>query len=203
MWDQLDDLGLVEDAEGMDRFEQVPQLVDRIKQWMSAARSMTAAPRPAVPDRPSGAAASARIDALSAIYAAWADTDPSLTPEQVAGIYARLRGKLHDDPPRSLSLKYCQLAEHVGPHVQFYTQEPGKVRRAGRRPAPGPTGLAQFIDPATGYSWATLHRGWNAKHADPAEKTWSWRYEHLSNFTRDAQSALTRLLNPGWRMWDQ
>jgi hypothetical protein len=129
--------------------------------------------------------------------------DPSLTPEQVAGIYARLRAKLHEDPPRSLSLKYCRLAEHVGPHVQFYAQEPGKVRRTGRRPTPGPTGLAQFIDPVPGYSWATLHWDWNAKHADPAEKTWSWRYEHLSNFTRDAQSALTRLLNPGWRMWDQ
>lgn len=69
--------------------------------------------------------------------------------------------------------------------------------------APGGECLAAITVPVPGYSWATLHRGWNAKHADPAEKTWSWRYEHLSNFTRDAQSALTRLLNPGWRMWDQ
>lgn len=360
MWDQLDDLGFVEEAEGKDRFERVPYLVDRIKQWMSAARSMSAAPRPAGPDRPDGAAASARIDALSAIYAAWADTDtdvrffrmsalvrrdtpqflaylrrrgphpdyevlrpdevaawikdqhdrtaddgdgdehvrqlimnrrphepslttnlryvhgnqekiltvdarsplgklaevaeklanryrwapsqaavfvltgrmpevfvytgsaqirygidssattrvtmtldPFLTPEQVAGIFARLRAKLRDDPPRSLSVKYYRLAEHVGPHVQFYVQEPGKVRRTGRRPSPGPTGLAQFIDPVPGYSWPALHRDWNAKYADPAGDGRSWRYEHLSNFTRDAQSALTRLLNPGWRMWDQ
>jgi len=322
IWDQLDDLGFVQEAEEKDSPEQVPYLVDRIHQRTSAARSMTGAPLPADPDRPDGAAASARIDALSAIYAAWADTDtdvrffrmstlvcrdtpeflaylqrrgphpgyqllqpdqvaawikdqheqtltvdaksplgelakvtqklarryrwapseatafvltgqvpevlvytgsaqirygiessattrvtmtldPSLTPEQVAGIYARLRANLRDDPPRSLSVKYCRLAEHVGPHVQFYVQEPGKVRRPGRRPAPGPTGLAQFIDPVPGCSWQTLHRDWNARYADPAEDGRPWRYEHLSNFTRDAQSALTRLLNPGWRMPDQ
>jgi hypothetical protein len=360
IWDQLHDLGFVQEAEEKGSPEQVPYLVDRIHQRTSTARSMTGAPRPAAPDRPDGAAASARIDALSAIYAAWADTDtdvrlfrmstlvcrdtpeflaylqrrgphpgyellqpdqvaawikdqhdrianhgdgdehvrqlimdrrahepslttslrymrgnheqtltvdaksplgelakvteklvrryrwapsqatacvltgrmpevlvytgsaqirygidssattrvtmtldPSLTPEQVARIYARLRANLRDDPPRSLSVKHCRLAEHVGPHVQFYVQEPGKVRRPGRRPAPGPTGLAQFIDPVHGYSWQTLHRDWNARYADPAEDGRPWRYEHLSNFTRDAQSALTRLLNPGWRMRDQ
>jgi hypothetical protein len=359
MWDQLDNLGFVKEAEDKGRSQQVPYLVDRIHQWTSAARSMIGAPQPAAPDRPDGAAASARIDALSAIYAAWADTDsdvrffrmstlarrdtpeflaylqrrgphpdyellqpgevaawikdqhdriadhgdgdehvrqlimnrrphepslttnlrymhgnkektltidarsplgklakvaeklasryrwapsqatvfvlagqmpevcvytgsaqirygldssattrvtmnldPSLTPEQVAGIYARLRAKLSSDPPRSLSVKYCRLAEHVGPHVRFYVREPGKVRRAGRRPAPGPAGLAQFIDPVPGYSWPTLHRDWNVRYADLAEDGRSWRYEHLSNFTRDAKSALTRLLNPGWRMRD-
>jgi hypothetical protein len=30
MWDQLDDLSFIEDAEGMDRSEQVPHLVDHI-----------------------------------------------------------------------------------------------------------------------------------------------------------------------------
>lgn len=86
--------------------------------------------------------------------------------------------------------------------MQFYVREPGKVRRPGRRPAPGPTGLAQFIDPVLGCSWQTLHRDWNARYAGPAEDGRSWRYDHLSNFTRDAQSALKRLLNPGWRMQD-
>lgn len=360
MWADLDKYGFVDDAEGLPRSEQVSFLADRIKELMSAARSMSVGTRLAASDRPQGAAATARIDALSAIYATWAETDtdvrffrmsalvrrdtpeflaylkvrgphpdyellqpeeveawvkdqhdrianggdgdehvrqlimnrrpnepspttnlryahgsqeriltvdarsplgklaevaenlanryrwassqaavfvltgrmpevfvyvgsaqirygidssattrvtmtldPFLTPEQVAGIYSRLRAKLRDDPPRSLSVKYYRLAEHVGPHVQFYVQEPGKVRRNGRRPAPGPTGLAQFIDPLPGYSWSKMHRDWNAKYADSAEDDRSWRYEHLSNFTRDAHGALTRLLNPGWHMWDR
>jgi hypothetical protein len=44
-------------------------------------------------------------------------------------------------------------------------------------------------------------RDWNAKYGNYGEDEQSWRYGHLSNFTRDAQDALTRLLNPGWRMW--
>jgi hypothetical protein len=360
MWTELDDSGFVEDAEGMLRTKQVPYLVDRIKQLMSAARSMSAETRPAVPDRPQGAAASARIDALSAVYAAWANADtdvrgfrewelvrhdeaflaflqgkgphpgyellqpdavaawvnnqhdrmasegsgdehvrrlvvnrhqgeadltinlryidgrrerivtvdsrgplgrlaklaekladryrwasagsadfvltgrapevfvytgsaqirygidssaatrvtmtldPFLSPEQVAGIYSRLRGKLHDgQPPRSLSIKYYRLAEHVGPHVQFYVQEPKRVRKAGRPRSPALSGLAQYIDPVPGYSWPTMLHDWNAKYADHVADSRSWRYEHLSNFTRDAQDALIRLLNPRWRMWDR
>lgn len=360
MWSQLHDLGFVEEAEGMSRVEQTVYLVDRIKQWTAAVHSMSTKDSPALPDRPQGTAASARIDALSAIYAVWADADtdvrffrssvlvrrdteeflaylqhcgpypdyellkpervkswitdqhngiadqgngdehvrrlimnkkpneasltinlsyiddrqermltvdargplgnlakvsekladryrwarseatvfvltgqmpevfvyigsaqirygidsssttrvtmtldPFLTPEQVAGIYSRLRAKLHDgQPPRSLSTKYYRLAEHVGPHVQFYVQEPGKVRRAGRPRLPGPTGLAQFVDPVPGHSWSIMLREWNAKYADHVDESRSWRYDHLSNFTRDAQDALTRLLNPRWRMWD-
>ena len=69
--------------------------------------------------------------------------------------------------------------------------------------APGPTGLAQFIDPVPGYSWSALRHEWNTKYGDVTEDGRSWRYEHLSNFTRDAQEALRRLLDPGWRMWGQ
>ena len=361
MWAYLDKMSLVTDAEGKPRSEQVPFLIDHIKEINSAAHSTRADSRPAVPDRPQGAAASARIDALSAIYAAWADgdmdaqsfrksalvrrdaeqlrayllrqgphpgyqllqpeqvrawikgqhdqiadegdgdehvrqlvmnrqpkeasrtinlsyvdggqermltvdargplgelakvaeklasryrwapsqatvfvltgqmpevfvyigsaqirygidssattrvtmtLDPFLTPEQVAGIYARLRAKLHDgQPPRSLSVKYYRLAGHVGPHVRFYVQEPKNVRKAGRPRSAGPTGLAQFIDPVPGYSWPTMLGTWNAKYGEHGEDDQSWRYDHLSNFTRDAQRAMTQLLNPGWRMWDR
>jgi len=77
------------------------------------------------------------------------------------------------------------------------------VGRAGRPPTCGPTGLAQFIDPIPGYSWSALCHDWNTKYSDVAEDGRSWRYEHLSNFTRDAQDALRRLLDPGWRMWNR
>lgn len=357
MWTHLVEQGYVEDAEGMPRSEQAPYLAGQIKQLMILADSMSAAARPAPPDRPQGAAATARIDALSAIYAAWAggntdvrhfrktqlvrrDTaeyvayvqrrgprpgyellapeqvaawvkdhydraggeehirqlvmdmepsgpdpttdlsymdgrqgrrltvdargplgrlaklseklagwyrwaptgatdfvltgrrpevlvyigsaqirygvdssattrvtmtlDPFLAPEQVAGIYSRLRAKLSDNHQiRSQSVKYYRLAEHVGPYVHFYVQEPGKVRRAGRPPVSGPTGLAQFIDPVPGYSWSALCHDWNTRYSVVAEDGRSWRYEHLSNFTRDAQDALRRLLDPGWRMWSR
>src|SRR5215472_2259596 len=72
MWTHLVEQGYVEDAEGKPRSEQAPYLVDQIKQVIILADSMSAAARPAPPDRPQGAAATARIDALSAIYAAWA-----------------------------------------------------------------------------------------------------------------------------------
>jgi hypothetical protein len=130
--------------------------------------------------------------------------DPFLAPEQVAGIYSRLRAMLHEgQPPRSQSVKYYRLAEHVGPRVRFYVEEPKNVRKAGRPRSAGPTGLAQFIDPVPEYSWPTMLRDWNAKYGDHVEDGRSWRYDHLSNFTRDAQDALTRLLNPGWRMWER
>jgi hypothetical protein len=357
MWADLVEQGFVDDADGKPPSERSSYLVDRIKQLMAVANSMSAASRSAPSDRPRGTAATARIDALSAVYAAWAaaetdvqqfrkrqlvrrDTaeylahvqgrgphpgyellapeqvaawvtdhydraggeqhirklvmdmevdgpdpttdlsyidgkqerrltvdaggplgrlakltekladwyrwapagatdfvltgrtpevfvyvgsaqirysidssattrvtmtlDPFLTPEQVAGIYARLRAKLSDNRQiRSQSVKYYRLAEHVGPHVRFYVEEPGKVRRAGRPPTCGPTGLAQFIDPIPGNSWSALCHDWNTKYSDVAEDGRSWRYEHLSNFTRDAQDALRRLLDPGWRMWNR
>ncbi len=357
MWADLIEQGFVVDAEGKPHSERASYLVDRIKQLMAIANSMSAGSRSAPSDRPQGAAATARIDALSAIYAAWAaaDTDvqhfrkrqlvrrdtpeylahvhrrgphpgyelltteqvaawvkdhydraggeqhirqlvmdmkvngpdpttdlsymdckqgrrltvdargplgrlaklsekltdryrwasagatdfvltgrtpevfvyigsaqirygidssattrvtmtldPFLSPEQIAGIYSRLRAKLSDNHQvRSQSVKYYRLAEHVGPHVHFYVQEPGKVRRAGRPPVSGPTGLAQFIDPVPGYSWSALCHDWNIRYSDVAEEGRSWRYEHLSNFTRDAQDALRRLLDPGWRMWSR
>ena len=67
--------------------------------------------------------------------------DPALTPDQVAGIYSRLKAKVQPSPPpRSLSVKHYRLAQHVGPHVAFLLEGPpsspgqagpGQSRRAG------------------------------------------------------------------------
>lgn len=361
MWAYLDDQGWVGDAETRPRSEQVRHLMDRIKLMTGAVHSMgeRTDSREAKPDRPPGAAVSARIDALSAIYAAWAQDstdvqffrstalvrqdgeafrayllrqgpylgyrlikpaevqawikhqhdgaaadgdgdehvrrlimnrqpnepsrttnlsyvvdsrertltvdarsqlgklaeladkladryrwspaqaavfaltgqvpevfvyvgsaqirygpdsgtttrvtmtlDPFLTPEQVAEVYARLRAQLRDSPPRSLSAKHYKLAEHVGPLVRFSVQLPGEILRRGRPPTPGPTGLIQSMDPLPGHTWQSLRRDWNAKYGDHRVHGRSWRYEHASNFTRDAQQAINRLLDPGWRMRD-
>ena len=126
--------------------------------------------------------------------------DPVLTPDQVAGIYSRLRASMQPAPqPRSLSIKHYRLAQHVGPYVDLYVDDPGRVVRRGRPPRPGPTGLARFIEPVEGHSWASLRQTWNSKYGK-GESTDSrtWRYDRDSNFIRDAKDALTRLLNPGW-----
>jgi hypothetical protein len=129
--------------------------------------------------------------------------DPFLTPDQVADIYARLRAQLRTGSPRSLSVKHYTLAQQVGPHVRFYVQSPENARKIGRPPTPGPTGLAQFIDPVGGHTWQSLREMWNSKYSDYEEGGTCWRYDHASNFTRDAKTALVRLLDPAWRMWDQ
>jgi hypothetical protein len=124
--------------------------------------------------------------------------DPFLTPQQVAEVYARLRGRF--SPQRSMSVKHYRLAQHVGPHVRSYVDQPARVARPGRRPRPGPTGLAWFIEPVEGHSWQSLCRSWNERYGD--ERTGAgrnWRYDAVRNFNRDSKDALTRLLYPGWQ----
>lgn len=128
--------------------------------------------------------------------------DPFLTPDQVAGIYSRLRRRLA--PPqqqRSSSIKHYRLAEHVGPRVCSYVDQPSRVRRRGRPPRPGPTGLALYVDPVDGHSWASLRADWNRLHADDPE-TRTWLYPSDPHFIRDARDILQRLLWPGWD-WQQ
>jgi hypothetical protein len=68
--------------------------------------------------------------------------DPALTPDQVAGIYSSLKARYRPTPgPRSLSVKHCRLAQHVGPHVAISIVPPGERAGVGRPPRPGPTGL--------------------------------------------------------------
>ena len=66
MWAELTEQGYVVDAEGKPHSERISYLVDRIKQLMAIANSMSATSRSAPSDRPQGTAATARIDALSA-----------------------------------------------------------------------------------------------------------------------------------------
>lgn len=127
--------------------------------------------------------------------------DPALTPDQVAGIYSRLRTSMQPDPPaRSLSVKHYQLARHAGPYVRMYVDHPSRVTRPGRPPRPGPTGLARFIEPIEGHSWSSLRQAWNTTHGTcQGADDRTWRYDRDSNFIRDTKDALTRLLNPGWK----
>lgn len=124
--------------------------------------------------------------------------DPFLTPEQVAAIYSRLRQRLAPPQlPRSCSPKHYRLAEHVGPKVHCYVDQPGRVSRRGRPPQPGPTGLALFVDPIEGHSWTSLRADWNHLHKDdPQTRTWTYATE--PHFIRDARQALQRLLWPRW-----
>jgi len=126
--------------------------------------------------------------------------DPVLTPEQVAGIYARLRARIHPGPlPRPLSVKHYRLAQHTGPRVAFGLDEPSALTRPGRRPRSGPDGLARTITPVSGWSWTSLRESWNDNYGtQPAADGRTWRYDTSPNFIRDAKHALTRLLAPGW-----
>jgi len=125
--------------------------------------------------------------------------DPALAPEQVMGIYIRLRNRLRPGGgPRTLSAKTYRLAGHVGPHVRIYVARPADKKGPGRRPAPGPGGYASFIDPLPGHTWQTLRAEWNEK-CRSGECEPGWRYDEAKNFTRDAQSALAGLLFLNWQ----
>lgn len=76
---------------------------------------MTGAPRPTASDRPSGVAASARINALSAIYAAWADTDADVRSFRMSTLVRR-------DTPEFLA--YLQRR---GPHPGCELLQPNQV----------------------------------------------------------------------------
>ena len=123
--------------------------------------------------------------------------DPALSPDEVAGIYDRLRHRFHPaPPPRTQALRRYRLAGYVGPHVQMRTDVPSSRTGPGRRLAANPAGLAFFIDPANGHTWESLRDGWNRLYGDHAG--WAYTPANISNFTRDAKTALIRLLFPGW-----
>jgi len=125
--------------------------------------------------------------------------DPALAPEHVMGIYIRLRNRLRSGgPPRTLSPKTYHLAGHVAPHVTICAAHPQDKQGPGRRPAPNSRGYATFIDPVPGHTWQTLRAGWNER-CRRAELDAEWRYDRASNFTRDAQAAITGLLFPNWQ----
>jgi hypothetical protein len=149
--------------------------------------------------------ASVRGGGTAAVTTVTMILDPALTPDQVAGIYSRLKARVQPTPPpRSLSVKHYRLAEHVGPHVAFLLEEPSRNTRRGRRPRPDPDGLIRRIAPVGDSTWRSLRHDWNRQSgtSGKADRSRTWRYDEDSNFIRDAKHALSRLLAPGWRWQD-
>ena len=123
--------------------------------------------------------------------------DPALSPEEVAGAYDRLRRRFRaGPPPRSQALRRYRLAEYVGPYVQMHSDFPASRTGPGRRPSPNAAGLAFFIEPVGDHTWESLRVGWNQLFGN--QVGWEYAQANISNFTRDAKTALTRLLFPGW-----
>jgi hypothetical protein len=144
--------------------------------------------------------ASVRGGATAATTTVTMTLDPALTPDQVAGIYSRLKAKVQPSPPpRSLSVKHYRLAQHVGPHVAFHLEEPFLITRPGRRARPDADGLIRTVAPVGGCTWRSLRRDWNDQYGTPERADGkTWRYEADSNFIRDAKRALSQLLAPAW-----
>jgi len=144
--------------------------------------------------------ASVRGGATAATTTVTMALDPALTPDQVAGIYSRLKAKVQPSPPpRSLSVKHYRLAQHVGPHVTFLLEEPARITRPGRRARPDPDGLVRTVAPVGGCTWRSLRHDWNDQHGTPEGSDGkTWRYDADSNFIRDAKRALSQMLAPGW-----
>lgn len=150
--------------------------------------------------------ASVRGGVTAAVTTVTMTLDPALTPDQVAGIYSRLKARVQPSPPpRSLSVKHYRLAQHVGPHVAFLIlDEPSRSTRPGRRPRPDADGLMRTIAPIGDRTWRSLRQDWNHQYGNPGKAHGrTWRYDADSNFTRDAKRAMSRLLAPGWQWQDR
>ncbi|MEU5438855.1 hypothetical protein AB0G73_36760 [Streptomyces sp. NPDC020719] len=150
--------------------------------------------------------ASIRHGATAACSRVTMTLDPFLTPDQVAGIYGRLKARLHSGPIKSLSEKHYRLAQHIGPHVVSRVDHPGRTARKGRPLQAGPTGLVHIIEPTGGASWQSLRRDWNDRYGHRAgrgSKGWRYGSENHPNFMRDAKKAYVRLLFPPWKGADE
>ena len=125
--------------------------------------------------------------------------DPALPPQQVAELYGQIRTAMQPEPaPRAQSLRSYRLAEHVGPHLLYHPVNPQESNRRGR-PRKGnlPGTFAYYVDPVD-CTWQDLRRTWNSLDSVAGEDGKPWRYDSQSNFTRDAQRAFLRLLDPRW-----
>lgn len=125
--------------------------------------------------------------------------DPALTPQQVAELYGQIRTAMQPEPPhRAQALRSYRLAEHVGPHLRHHPDMPQHGKRRGRpRRSDPPGGLVYYTSPV-GCTWQDLRRSWNERYPDVGDDGKTWRYDSQSNFTRDAQDAYLRLLDPQW-----
>jgi hypothetical protein len=126
--------------------------------------------------------------------------DPFLSIDRVTEIYAEVRRRLEPEPARrAQSLRAYRLAQHVGPHVMQYSATSAVPGRRGRpRKTDPPGGIVWYIDPIRGQTWSSLRQSWNQKYPDQGEDGTSWKYSELSNFTKEAQEVLLRLLDPQW-----
>ena len=197
MWADLLEQGFVDDAEGKPRSERASYLVDRIKQLMAVANSMSAASRSAPSDRPRGAAATARIDALSAIYAAWAATDTDVqhfrkgqlvrrdTAEYLA--YVHRRGS----HPGYELLAPEQVAAWVKDHYDSAggEQHIRQLVMDMEANGPDPTTDLSYMDGKEGRRLTVDARGPLGRLAKLSEK--------LANWYRWAPACATRLCNYG------
>ena len=141
--------------------------------------------------------ASVRGGALAATSTVTMTLDPALTPEQVAGIYARLRARIH--PARSPGR--CRSSTTGSPSTPARTsvsactsRQPSPDQDAG--PGPTRTGLVRTITSVIGWTWTSLRHAWNDQYGTHGKM---WRYDASPNFIRDAKHALARLLAPGWQ----
>lgn len=127
--------------------------------------------------------------------------DLFMPPRLVAELFADLRSRFQPHPAkRALSLKHYRLAQHAGPHVYGFINKPAEVALAGRPPKGNPAnGLASYIRPGADHTWKELWQTWNDRFGDCGEDGRPWRYNNVSNFTRDCQRAIINLLDPGWQ----
>ena len=125
--------------------------------------------------------------------------DPALPPQQVAELYGQIRAAMQPEPlPRARSLRSYRLAEHVGPHLLHHPVFAPDTKRRGRpRKVDQPSTPVYYVDPV-GCTWQDLRRTWNARYPRVGEDGRPWRYDSQPNFTRDAQQAFLRLLDPRW-----
>ncbi|MFG2145069.1 hypothetical protein ACGFRG_12835 [Streptomyces sp. NPDC048696] len=150
--------------------------------------------------------ASIRHGATAACSRVTMTLDPFLTPDQVAGIYSRLKARFHAGPIKSLSEKHYRLAQSIGPHVVSRVDQPGRTARKGRPLQAGPTGLVHIIEPTGVASWQSLRRDWNDRYGHRegrGGKGWCYGSDNHPNFIRDAKKAYVRLLFPPWRGPDE
>jgi hypothetical protein len=118
--------------------------------------------------------------------------DPALTPEQVAGIYSRLKARFRPTPgPRSLSVKHCRLAQQSDPTWPSASCRLANGLASDAHRAPARLGSSRSSSPFP----VTPGR---ASSVSGTRKYEQWRYESVSNFNRDAKNALNRLLWLGW-----
>ncbi|MEY9966606.1 hypothetical protein ABIA33_004671 [Streptacidiphilus sp. MAP12-16] len=99
---------------------------------------------------------------------------------------------------RAQALRSYRLAEHVGPHLLHHPVNTRDAERRGRpRKADPPGSFVYYVEPVD-CTWQDLRHAWNTRCPGAGDDGKLWRHDRQSNFTRDAQQAFLRLLDPQW-----